>query len=133
MLMECIELGILLRTLDLRTCTMSNRAVQLLGEIVVDVLRPVKKESGDLNGRSRGSAGVLGEGEGRDEEDDKEPGFDYVPNFVGYWDSADDNDNHFVIDDVARPYRDVGVGEEDEYDSDDDKGTLFYRENEEIE
>jgi hypothetical protein len=133
MLMECIELGIPLRTLDLRTCTMSNRAVQLLSEIVVDVLRPVKKESGDLNGRSQGSAGVLGEGEGGDEEDDKEPGFDYVPNFVGYWDSVDDNDNHFVIDDVARPYRDVGVGEEDEYDSDDDKDTLFYRENEEIE
>ena len=47
MLIECVELGIPLGTLNLRTCIASNRAVQLLSEIVVDVWGPVKKESGD--------------------------------------------------------------------------------------
>lgn len=81
MLMECVELGIPLGTLDLRTCTAaaSDRAVQLLSEIVVDVQGPVMKESGDLNGRRRGSAGVLGEEGGGDEEGDEEPGFHDVP------------------------------------------------------
>jgi F-box-like len=81
MLMECVEIGILLGILDLRTCTAaaSDRAVQLLSEIVVDVQGPVMKESGDLNGRRRGSAGVLGEEGGGDEEGDEEPGFHDVP------------------------------------------------------
>jgi hypothetical protein len=49
-LTKCVELGIPLRTLDLRTCTATNCtcAVQLLSEIVVDVLGPMKNESGDL-------------------------------------------------------------------------------------
>lgn len=59
MLMECVELGIPLRTLDIRTCTVANRAVRLLNEIVVDVQAPAKEESGDFNGRRRGSAGAL--------------------------------------------------------------------------
>ena len=86
MLIECVRLGIPLKTLDLRTCTASNRAFRLLSEILVDVKGPVRKESGDLNGRRRGSAGVLGEDGGGREEGDEEPGFDGIPNFVGSWD-----------------------------------------------
>jgi hypothetical protein len=103
MFIKCVELGIQLKTLDLRTCTAINhRAVQLLSEIVVDVQGPVKKKSGDLSGRRWGSAGVLGGEEGgRDDEDDEEPGpgFDDVRNFVGFWD-LDDDDEHFAIGDV---------------------------------
>jgi hypothetical protein len=85
MLIECIELGIPLKTLDLRTCTATNRAVQLLSEIiVVDVQGPVKNGSGDLNGRRRGSAGVLEEG-GSDEEEDGFAG--------GFWDTSDSDDD----------------------------------------
>jgi hypothetical protein len=68
MLLECVKLGIPLKTLDLRTCTADDRAVQLLSEIVVDVQGPVKEESGYLDGRRRGGAGVLGEEGGRDEK-----------------------------------------------------------------
>jgi hypothetical protein len=92
MLIECVELGIPLRTLDLRTCTATNRAVQLLSEIVVDVRGPVKNESGDPNGRRRGSAGVLGEEGGRGEEED---GVDVVTSFLGSWD-----DDHDIEDDL---------------------------------
>jgi hypothetical protein len=94
MLIECVELGIPLRTLDLRTCTASNRAVRLLSEIVVDVRGPVKKESGDLNERRRGSVGVLGEEGGRDEE---EEGFDGVTPFLGSWDIGDSGDDYYGI------------------------------------
>jgi hypothetical protein len=103
MLIECVELGIPLRTLDLRTCTVtaSNRAVtvQLLSEIVVDVQGPVEKKSGYLNGRGRGSAGVLG-GEGEGDEGDAETEFDVVPNFAGSWSLDDDVDDRYAIGEV---------------------------------
>ena len=70
MLIECLEVGIPLKTFDLRTCTASNRTVRLLSDIVVDVRDPVKKESGDLDERRRGSVGVFGEEGGRDEGED---------------------------------------------------------------
>jgi hypothetical protein len=92
MLIECVELGIPLRTLDLRTCMATSRAVQLLSEIVVEVRGPVKKQSGDPNGRRRGSAGVLGEEGGRGEEED---GVDVVTSFLGSWD-----DDHDIEDDL---------------------------------
>jgi hypothetical protein len=106
MLIDCIELGIPLRTLDLRTCTATNRAVQLLGEIVVDVQGPVN----NLGERRRGSAGVLGEERGRDDEDDGVLGFDDVPNFVGSWD-LDDEDEHSAIGEVNN-----GGGDDDDDD-----------------
>ena len=109
MLIERIELGVPLRTLDLRTCTTTSRAIQLLSEIVVDVQGPVMKESGYLNGRRRGS-GILGEEGGRD-DDDEEPGFD-VPNLVGSWDLDNDDDEHLAVGEVNN-------GEEDEDDEDD--------------
>ena len=104
MLIERVELGVPLRTLDLWTCNVANRGVQLLSEIVVDVQGPVKKESGDLSGRRRGNAGAVGE-EGRRDEKDSEDGFDRVTPFLGSWD--------------------IGPGDSDdfrwgEYDSDDD-------------
>jgi hypothetical protein len=117
MLIGCVELGILLRTLDLRTCTATNRAVQLLSEIVVDVQGPVRKVSGDLNGRRRGSTGVLGKEGGRDDEDDEEPGLDEVPNFVGSWDLDDDDDEHFATGEVNNG------GDEDDEDDDNNATT----------
>lgn len=42
MLIELVEFEIPIRTLDLRSCTATNRAVKLLNEIVVDVQGPVK-------------------------------------------------------------------------------------------
>ncbi|KAF8492734.1 hypothetical protein F5888DRAFT_869588 [Russula emetica] len=117
MLIECAELGTPLRTLDLRTCTAANRAVQLLSEIVVDVQGPVKKESRDLNGRRQGGAGVFdGEG-GRDEEDDEEPGFDDVPNIVGSWDLNDGDDEHIGLGNVNV---NNGHNEDEDEDEDDD-------------
>jgi hypothetical protein len=61
MLIEFVELGLPLRTLDLRTCTTDDRVVQLLSEIVVDIQGPVKERSGYLDWRRPGGAGVLGE------------------------------------------------------------------------
>ena len=84
MLIECLELGIPLRTLDLRTCTATNRAVRILSEIVVDVRGPLKKESGDPNGRGES---VVGEDGGRGEEED---GPDDVTPFLGSWDGYQD-------------------------------------------
>jgi len=104
MLIECVEFGIPLRTLDLRTCTAANRAVQLLSDIVVDVRGPVKKKSGDLNGNRRGSAGVLGKVGGREKE---QYGFDRATPFLGSWDIGGSNDD----------YHDT---EDDDYTSDDD-------------
>ena len=109
-LIECVELGIPLRTLDPRTCTAtsSNCAVQLPSEIVVDVQGHVKKKSGYLNGKRRrsASAGGLEEGES---DDDEEPGFNDVPNFAEYWDLNDDDDENFAV-----------FGLDDVNDSDDD-------------
>ncbi|KAF8481690.1 hypothetical protein DFH94DRAFT_825631 [Russula ochroleuca] len=92
MLIELVELKISLRTLDLRTCIVSNRAVQLLREIVVDVQGPAKKESGtsDLEWEWRG-IDVVGEERGRDEE---EHGLDGVPPFLGSWGTYDSDDNN---------------------------------------
>jgi hypothetical protein len=93
-LIECVELGVPLRTLDLRTCTVADRGVQLLSEIVVDVQGPVKKESGDLSGRRRGSAGAVGE-EGRRDEEDSEDGFVRVTPFLGSWDIGPGGSNDY--------------------------------------
>lgn len=110
MLTGCVELGIPLRTLDLRTCTATNctRAVQLLSEIVVDVLGPMMDESRDLNERRRGSVGVLGEEGGNDEEED---GFDGIVPFLGSWDIDDSDDDHHSIDS-----EDVGSSLDDDSD-----------------
>lgn len=70
MLIDLLELEIPLRTLDLRRCIVSDRAVQLLSEIVVDV---------------RG-----GPAKGHDEEDN---GFDCVPPLLGSWDIYGDDDD----------------------------------------
>ncbi|KAF8481670.1 hypothetical protein DFH94DRAFT_732327 [Russula ochroleuca] len=66
MLIDLVELDIPLRTLDLRKCNTSDRAVQLLSEIVVDVW-----------------------GGGDEREDD----FDYVPPFLGSWDIGEDDED----------------------------------------
>jgi hypothetical protein len=60
-LVELVELKIPLRTLDLRTCIVDNRGVQLLREIVVDVQDPVKMEPGNVEERAEGSIVALGE------------------------------------------------------------------------
>jgi hypothetical protein len=54
MLIELEELKIPLRTLDLRTCIVANRAVQVFSEIVADVQGPVKRESGNVGKKRRG-------------------------------------------------------------------------------
>ena len=90
MLIECVELGIPLKTLDLRTCNVANRGLQLLSEIVVDIQGPVKKESGDISGRRRERTGALGEEGGRDEEEDE---FDRVTPLLGFWDIGDSDDD----------------------------------------
>jgi len=92
MLTDCIELGIRLRMLDLRSCTVDNRAVQLLSEIVVDVQGPVKRESRYFDGTRRGGAGDLG-------EEGEEVRFDRVTAFLASWDIGDSDDDCCLTED----------------------------------
>ena len=97
MVTECVELGIPLRTLDLRTCTATKCAVQPMNEIVVDVLGPMKDEWGGLNERRRGSEAVLEEEGGSSEEE----GFDGMMPFLGHWDVDDLDDDHYGTEDFG--------------------------------
>ena len=48
MLIERVEQGVPLEYLDLRTCVATNRAIQLLAEIVVDVQEPPQKSPTEM-------------------------------------------------------------------------------------
>ena len=55
MLLERVEQGAPLQVLDLRTCVADDRAIRLLGEIVVDVQEPLaSRPSMRMRGRMRG-------------------------------------------------------------------------------
>ena len=93
MLIELVELEIPIRTLDLRLCTVTNRAIKLLSEIVADVQGPVKRNS-DLGGIDTVGE-EAGEEEGTDEEtQERYHGFNKVPPFLGSWIIVDDDNNN---------------------------------------
>jgi hypothetical protein len=104
MLNDLVKLKISLKKLDLRTCIASDRAVQLLGKIVVDVQVPVTKES---NEERQGSTEVLGE-EGRRDEGEHES--DDVPPLVGSWDV--DYDDNIDVDDAQDSVNESSSGSE---------------------
>ena len=115
MLIKLIELKSPLRTLDLRTCIASNRAVRLLSEIVVDVKGP-DKESRDFYNKRRGRMDALdSEGEGYEEY-----GFDDMSLFLGSWDwDIGDADEYDTDDDDDGDSDDDGSGDSDDDDSGD--------------
>ena len=92
MLIELVELEIPIRTLDLRLCIVTNRAVKLLSEIVVDVQGPVKWSSDHSGIDTFGEE--IDEEEGTDEEyQERYYGFNGVPPFLGSWDTVDDDES----------------------------------------
>ena len=78
-----VELKNPLTTLDLRTCIVSDWAVQLLSGITVDVLGPIKRRSGFLYEGRWGNNGVL------EEERKGDHGFDKMPLPLGSWDKEE--------------------------------------------
>ncbi len=91
MLFVRVELEIPLRTLDLRTCTVPDCAVQFLGEILLDVKGPMKRESGG-KGQARTVTDVISEKVENDGEDDGEDdGFDDKLSFHASWVTDDDD------------------------------------------
>lgn len=89
-----------LKTLDLRMCNVTSGAVRTLSRVVPNVQGPVKKESADPDGKTRGGMEVL-EGE-RDEMN-----IFGDPKLRPYWDTLDDCD-----------FSDEHEDEEDEEDED---------------
>ncbi len=59
-LMKRVEQGVPLETLDLRMCLATSRAVQLLGEVVVDVWSPVKTLATEAQRFSMWNSGARG-------------------------------------------------------------------------
>ena len=93
LLIDLVELEIPIRTLDLRLCTVTDRAIKLLSEIVADVQGPVKRNP-DLGGIDTFGIDIFGEEEGTDEEyQERRHGFNDVPPFFGSWDIVSDDDD----------------------------------------
>ena len=90
MIIKLVELRVPLRALDLRMCLVGNRAIQLLGEIMVNMQGPEKRESGDIDRKRRGNFEVLTEEARRFEDED---GFDIFLPFLASWDTNDDDDD----------------------------------------
>ncbi|KAH9021722.1 hypothetical protein EDB85DRAFT_2278349 [Lactarius pseudohatsudake] len=103
-LMKRVEQGVPLETLDLRTCLATSRAIELLGEIVVDVLGPENLKT--VEERARTSSSVVARGlfveddldssrADEDVDEDYDYDFDYdqfVDNAVSddeVWDNSD--------------------------------------------
>ena len=112
---------IVLKTLDLRTCTATSGAVRFLSQLVLNVLGPVKKESADLNGKPRGGVEVLGE-EGESDEVNTLIKSKLRP----YWDTDDEYDFGDEDDDEEDDFNiedDDDFGNEDEDDEDETSST----------
>jgi hypothetical protein len=95
--MKRVEQGVPLEALDLQSCIATNRAVELLSEIVVDVLGPVPA----LQLRAKFISEWNDEGRGvfvRDNSSDS-----------GMEDDDDDDDDHWQIQAVTTMYGTTGI------------------------